>query len=114
MNFTNLSKKWLFQCSLSSLPMRELREVGPASNYLSAAHTQAHFLTAFYQSTSSDSNSYEQWLSDGAKDTAQRANTQWKHLLESYEDPGLDPAIDEELQAFIAKRKESMPDQDYY
>ncbi|MEK9924413.1 MAG: trimethylamine methyltransferase family protein, partial [Alphaproteobacteria bacterium] len=30
-----------------------------------------------------------------------------------YEAPALDPAIDEALQAFIAKRKEELPDADF-
>ena len=35
-----------------------------------------------------------------------RANRIWKQILEDYEQPPLDAAIDEELKAFIAKRKE--------
>jgi trimethylamine--corrinoid protein Co-methyltransferase len=31
-------------------------------------------------------------------------------MLASYEEPGIDPAIDEALQAFIAERKASVPD----
>ena len=64
--------------------------------------------------TSADSNSFEQWLAEGEKDTAQRANEQWKSLLANYEDPGLDPGIDEALKAYIVNRKASMPDQNYF
>ena len=94
--------------------MDAIREVGPGAHYLSSAHTQQNFLSAFYQSESSDSNAYEQWLADGGNDAAVRANHQWKQLLEQYQDPGLDPVIDEELQAYIAKRKASMPDKNYF
>jgi trimethylamine--corrinoid protein Co-methyltransferase len=31
-------------------------------------------------------------------------------MLAAYEAPPLDPAKDEELQAFVAKRKEELPD----
>ena len=65
-------------------------------------------------STSADSNSFEQWSSEGGLDAAQRANLQYKELLHAYEDPGLDPAIDEALQDFIARRKSSEPDQAFY
>ena len=41
---------------------------------------------------------------------AHRANLRWKQLLASYEDPGLDPAIDEELRAFIERRKLDPPE----
>ncbi|HTI44832.1 MAG TPA: trimethylamine methyltransferase family protein [Candidatus Nitrosotalea sp.] len=30
----------------------------------------------------------------------------WKQLLSDYTQPAIDPAIDEELKAFVAKRKE--------
>ena len=34
-----------------------------------------------------------------------RPPREWKALLESYEDPGIDPAIDEELQEYITRRR---------
>jgi trimethylamine--corrinoid protein Co-methyltransferase len=46
----------------------------------------------------------------GREDTAHVANVLWKQLLESYEDPGLDPAIDEELRTYIEKRKLDPPE----
>jgi trimethylamine--corrinoid protein Co-methyltransferase len=94
--------------------MEAIRAVGPGAHFLGAEHTQANFLTAFFRPAVADSNSFEQWQSEGSLDTAQRANAEWKRLLEVYEDPGLDPAIDEALQEFIARRKASKPDADYY
>ena len=35
----------------------------------------------------------------------ERANRVWKERLASYEEPYLDPAIREELDAFVEKRK---------
>ena len=34
----------------------------------------------------------------------------WKRRLQEYVAPPLDPGIDEALQAFMRKRKDSMPD----
>ena len=48
---------------------------------------------------------YATWDMSGRTSTEQTANTLWKKLLANYEDPGLDPAIDEELQAYMAKRR---------
>lgn len=62
----------------------------------------------------SDNNSFEQWQIDGSLDSATRANAQYKQILESYVDPGLDPAIDEALRSYIDARKASMPDQNYF
>jgi trimethylamine:corrinoid methyltransferase-like protein len=30
---------------------------------------------------------------------------EWKALLESWEDPGIDPAVDEELQEYMMRRR---------
>ena len=97
----------------NGLAMEAIKAVGPGSHFLGSAHTQENFLTAVYRAEMSDNNSFEQWQAEGGRDAAWRANAQWKRLLESYEDPGLDPAIDEALQEFIAERKASMPDLSY-
>ncbi|MGH8304805.1 MAG: trimethylamine methyltransferase family protein, partial [Steroidobacteraceae bacterium] len=87
-----------------------IREVGPGKHFLGCAHTQANFQTAFYRSPLADNNSVEQWQAEGAKDMAQRANALWKKQLAEYEAPPLDPAVDEALLEYIAKRKASFPD----
>ncbi|MBN9136509.1 MAG: trimethylamine methyltransferase family protein, partial [Phyllobacterium sp.] len=90
--------------------MDAIRQVGPGSHYLGCDHTQANFQTAFYRSNIADNNSYEQWLAEGEKRADQRGNELARRWLESYEAPYLDPAIDESLKEFIAKKKASMPD----
>ena len=90
-----------------------IREVGPGAHFLGAAHTQANFETAFYRSPVADNNSFEQWEQDGAMDAAQRANAIWKTMLDEYQPPAIDPAIDEALVEYIDKRKAESPDQDY-
>ncbi|MCG8690826.1 MAG: trimethylamine methyltransferase family protein, partial [Minwuiales bacterium] len=87
-----------------------IEEVGPGGHYLGCAHTQANFETAFYRSTIADNNSFEQWEAEGAADAAKRANRIWKQMLSDFETPALDPAVDEALRAFIAAKKDSMPD----
>ena len=93
--------------------MDAIREVGPGQHFLGCAHTQANFETAFYRSTVADNNSFEQWQSEGSLDAEQRANKIWKQMLEAYQAPEIDPAIDEALKAFMEKRRASMPDMDY-
>jgi len=90
-----------------------MREVGPGSHYLGAAHTRAHFEKAFYRSSIADNNSFEQWELEGSLDAAQRANGLWKKMLKNYEAPPLDPAVDEALCEYVSKRKSDFPDQDY-
>ena len=90
-----------------------LREVGPGAHFLGAAHTQANFERAFYRSIVADNNSFEQWEQDGSLDAADRAHTIWKQMLNDYEAPPLDPAVDEALTDFIARRKSEFEDRDY-
>ena len=90
--------------------MEAVREVGPGGHYLGCAHTQRNFKTAFYTSPLADNNSYEQWEAEGRQDAAQRANKLWKRMLQEYEAPDIDPAIDESIKAFIAKKKAAVPD----
>jgi len=87
-----------------------IREVGPGSHFLGCAHTQANFETAFYRSSIADNNSFEQWEAEGAQDASQRANKLFKRMLGDYEAPELDPAIDEALKEYIAKKKAAVPD----
>ena len=84
----------------------------PGTHYLGTAHTLANFETAFYRSDIADNNSFEQWLEDGSQDAAQRANAIWKKMLAEYEQPALDPAVDEELTAYVARRKGEFADSD--
>ena len=87
-----------------------LREVGPGAHFLGCDHTQRNFKSAFFASQISDNNSYEAWLEDGSLDTQKRANIKYKKMLENYQAPELDPAIDQALQAYMAERKASFPD----
>jgi trimethylamine--corrinoid protein Co-methyltransferase len=87
-----------------------IREVGPGKHFLGCAHTQANFETAFYRSALADNNSVEQWEAEGSQDMAQRANAVWKKMLREYEPPPIDPAVDEALLDFMARRKASFPD----
>jgi trimethylamine--corrinoid protein Co-methyltransferase len=87
-----------------------IREVGPGSHFLGCAHTQENFETAFYQSMIADYSSYEQWSEEGRLTAEQRANRVWKRMLAEYQDPGIDPAKDEAMLDFIARRKAVLTD----
>ncbi|MDP6964390.1 MAG: trimethylamine methyltransferase family protein [Acidimicrobiales bacterium] len=88
-----------------------IKETGPGQHFLGSAHTLNNFETAFAVSEVANNDSYEQWSEEGSLDAAQRANTIWKKMLNDYEPPPLDEAIDEAMLDFIAKRKEELPDE---
>ena len=99
--------------SVNGQALDAIREVGPGSHYLGAAHTQANFETAFCRSDLADNNSFEQWQEEGALDAAARANRLWRRMLKEYQAPTLDEATDEALKAFVERRKSESPDRDY-
>lgn len=82
-----------------------IAEVGPGAHFLGADHTQENFRNAFHLASNADAKPYEQWIADGAQDAAQRASNRVKVLLEQYEQPTLDVAVEEELSAYVAARK---------
>ncbi|MBS1254718.1 MAG: Glycine betaine methyltransferase [Deltaproteobacteria bacterium] len=93
--------------------LEALREIGPGQHFLDCDHTRENFEQAFFRSSVADNNSFEQWEADGSMDTSQRANLLWKKMLDEYEMPPMDPAVDEALREFVRKRKESFPDSNY-
>jgi trimethylamine--corrinoid protein Co-methyltransferase len=90
-----------------TLALDAIAEVAPGGHYFGAQHTLARYDTAFYAPMVSDWRNYETWREAGALDTAHRANAIWKRLLAEYQPPPLDPAIREELDAYVARRKEA-------
>jgi trimethylamine---corrinoid protein Co-methyltransferase len=88
-----------------------VREIGPGGHYLGTAHTQTHFQSAFFMPELLDNNSFEQWQLDGAKDANTRGLEAARRMLETYEQPPLDPSIDEALTAFITEREAALPDE---
>jgi len=90
--------------------MDAIREVGPGGHYLGCAHTHANFKTAFWRSDLLDYKPYETWIDEGGRDTMALANARVKKLLSDYQQPALDPGINEALAAYVATRKEAMPD----
>jgi len=88
-----------------SLGLDAIREVGPGGHYFGTAHTLARYEREHYTPLLSDWRNFETWRLAGAQESAQRANTIYKALLAQYEPPPIDKAVDEELRAFVARRK---------
>lgn len=91
--------------SEESLAVDAVREVGSNGHFFGATHTQERYSNAFYEPFISDWRNYEAWNGDGAVWTAQRANRMYKDILNEYSPPQLDEAVEEELSAFVERRK---------
>jgi trimethylamine--corrinoid protein Co-methyltransferase len=87
--------------------------VPTGGHFFGEAHTLARYETAFYRPLVSNWQNYENWEIAGALDATQRATKIWQQALENYEQPALDPAITEALDAFVARRKEELKDVDH-
>ncbi len=106
-----------YQVLLSGMPVDDdalardaYEEVEPSGHFLGCAHTLRNYETAFYDAVMSDSENVESWEERGAKDAQQRAFERWQQMLQDYEAPPIDPAVDEALRDFVARRKDELPD----
>ena len=86
--------------------MEAMKEVGPGGHFFGAQHTLQRYSTAFYAPLISDWRNFQQWQASGSPQAWQKANELWKRALAEYAPPPLDPAIAEEIDAFIARRIE--------
>ncbi len=83
-------------------------EVGPGGHFFSTEHTLERYKTAFYEPFLSDWDNRQNWIDKGSKSTEERATEIWKAILKRYEQPPLDPAILDELDAYVARRREEI------
>jgi len=85
-------------------------EVGHGGHFLGAEHTMERFRTCFYRPFLSSSDNYDRWMRGGAKDAAARSGDIWRKRLAEYEQPPLDEAIREELEAYVVRRRAELGD----
>jgi trimethylamine---corrinoid protein Co-methyltransferase len=85
--------------------MEAVREEGPGGMFLASTHTLAHFREWVFMSPIFRSQAYVNWAKQGSPTADQTATGEWKRLLESYTDPGIDSGADEAMTEFIARRK---------
>jgi trimethylamine--corrinoid protein Co-methyltransferase len=88
-----------------SLALEVIARVPAGGHFLGEEHTRKHFRTEFYFPNLADTEAYESWVKKGSKDAYARASERCKKLLASYREPALEPAIDEALRDFMARRK---------
>jgi trimethylamine---corrinoid protein Co-methyltransferase len=87
-------------------------EIGPGGHYLGHPHTLEKFQDAFFMPKMFDNNSIEQWMAEGSKSITERALEHAHKLLGEYEEPRLEPAVNEALLDYIARREREIPAMD--
>jgi len=79
-------------------------EVGQGGHFFGAQHTLERFRECFWRPTVASTENFERWKKNGSLDHAARASRRWRELLEQYERPPLDEAVEEELIEFVERR----------
>jgi trimethylamine--corrinoid protein Co-methyltransferase len=91
-----------------TLAVDAIKEVAPGGHFFGSPHTLLRFETAFYGPIISDWRNYQTWELDGAKTATQRAHETYMRLIAEYEPPPMEKAVEEALQAHMARRKEEL------
>ena len=83
-------------------------EVDPGVHFFGTAHTMERYQDAFYAPFLSDWSNHDNWRDAGSKTATTRAMAVWPRMLDAYTPPPMDAGRIEEMQAYIAHRKEQI------
>ena len=81
-----------------------MREVGPGGHFFGAQHTLERYATAFYAPMISDWRNFQQWTAAGRPRPSTRPMPSGSRRWPNISEPAIDPAIREEMDAFIDRR----------
>ena len=87
------------------LGFEAIKSVPAGGHFFGAEHTMSRYTTAFYQPMLSNWQNHGAWEEAGSKDALERCTELWQQALRDYEEPVMDPAIREELDAYMERRK---------
>ncbi|HQR25981.1 MAG TPA: trimethylamine methyltransferase family protein [Nocardioides sp.] len=88
----------------AALAFDVIAEEGPGGLFLAHQHTLERFRTDVFMSPLFRSQAHPTWLKQGAPQAPQVAAGEWRRLLDSYTDPGLDPDLDAALREYVDRR----------
>ena len=86
-------------------------EVGHGGHFFGTEHTLERFRDCFWRPTVATTENHERWTRNGSLDQAARASRRWQELLERYEPPPLDAAIEEAAVEYVERRAAELGDQ---
>jgi trimethylamine--corrinoid protein Co-methyltransferase len=85
-------------------------EVGHGGHFFGAEHTLERFRECFWRPTVATTDNFDRWTRGGCLDHAARAENRVREILDGYERPALDEAIEEELVEFVERRAVELGD----
>ena len=86
-----------------------VKSVGPGGHFLGEATTLKSNLFIF---PSQYNNTFEQWDAEGQPTSVEAGNEKAKAWLKRYAEPAIDPALDEALLGFMARRTAELEGKD--
>ena len=90
--------------SEDDLAVDAIKGVAAGGHFFGEAHTLARYEAAFYRPLLSDWSNFENWTDAGSRNATERATGIWKKTLADYVPPPLDPAVQEAIDAYVARR----------
>jgi trimethylamine--corrinoid protein Co-methyltransferase len=85
-------------------------EVGHGGHFFGAAHTLERFRDCFWRPTIASTENHDRWQRGGSLDHAARASRRWQEVLDAYERPPLDEAVEQELLEYVESRARELGD----
>ena len=87
-----------------ALAVDAIAKVGPAGHFFGEIHTQERYQTAFYSPMISDWRNWESWTEAGRPEAKAKANRVAREILDGYERPSIDDAVEAELRDYVDRR----------
>ena len=86
-------------------------EVGQGGHFFGAEHTLERFRDCFWRASVASTENFDRWTKGGSLDHATRAGRRVQELLDAYERPALDEAVEEELLEYVERRAAELGDE---
>lgn len=90
-----------------------IADVPTGGHFFGSPHTLARYETAFYEPLLSNWQNFESWEEAGSEPADERATRVWQEALARYEQPALDPEVEERLAVHVARRRVELRDLDH-
>ncbi|MEH0019427.1 MAG: trimethylamine methyltransferase family protein [Desulfobacter sp.] len=92
-----------------TLALDQIKRAGIGGAFLTFPETFNGFKKEFFIPRLAVRGGYEKWRENGKQEMWERAAAYKAERLAAYERPGIDPAIEKELTAYVEKRKAQIP-----
>ena len=84
----------------TTMAMDVIRKVGFSSNYITEKHTMQNFRKEHFLPRFMVRQPHESWVTEGSKSALENAREKAREILANHQPRQLDPAIEEELEAY--------------